>query len=200
MKRPSKKSPEQIAVDTVVKENGHQKPARNLKDSRKQEYEANFKIFKYKGLLGEEKTLFKSDLMKLAREYLNYCQEHADVTKKKNFWAAHGITTSCVYLWQTQDEDFAYVCELAAEQIGDNREAKLKFKQEENLAKRLALYIHEYRTYDKEEAELRERIRHQIEKDDQLNKFQIQEIINESMHIIKAKENADADKTSGNTK
>jgi hypothetical protein len=41
--------------------------------------------------------------------------------------------------------------------------------------------------------ELRERIKHQLEKEDQLNKFQIQEIINESMHIIRAKERVNAD-------
>lgn len=185
MKRPSKKSPEQIAVDTVVKENGHQIiPQDNIKKQIPQRIVYHNVMNNLTGHYVEYDTY---QLIKLAEKWIAWIRTQKGPQYIQTFWSVEGIDLDTLEKLCKDEPEFKQLVGYAKQIIGELWGKPIK-KDMQTLRNRASIYLREFKEHDEHMIALRERIKHEIEKEDGLTPQQQQALFVSFMEPYLGKE------------
>ena len=168
-------TPEQKAIQTVIEENKQEKIANNSNSNRKKETPNNLlgsrreREHKFKNCLTAEiNYITDSKLIAYGREYIKWAETtpEENLPLKSSFWRSKGINEKTLDGFCSSNEDLKLLVQAGNEYCGDIRERRLK-DYWQHIANRQSVYVPEYKRHDKEMIELRERIKHQIDKEDE---------------------------------
>ena len=195
-------SPEQKAINTVVAENGHQQRPNTSDNSRKKNIPNNFlrpyheSIHEFTHCLtGEKKSLSDTQIFEKAKEFIAWARgPHVEeLPLKSTFWRCQGIKEDTLFSWCKRIPDLQDLVDAGGEFCGDIRENILK-PDFTHIRNRQNVYVPEYKRHDKEMIELRERIKHQIDKEEGLTPQQQQALFYSFMEPFLKDKKPDIDK------
>ena len=179
-KEGSNKSGEVKAIQAVVSENGHQKIPNTSNSSIKAKKRPNsvtpngdcLHTF-FNCRTAQQDSISDSQLIQLGKEYVKWALEHDGLPLKKTFWLNHGISRENLKRFREVSPDLNELVLAGNEYCGETREQRIK-SYFQGIYNRQNVYVSDYLEHDEHMIEVRERIKHQIDKEEGLTPQQQQ--------------------------
>ena len=182
-KEGSNKSGEAKAILAVVAENGHQIDPNTSDNSIKTKKRPNaispngvyIHTF-FNCRTGNQDEITDSQLIQLGREYIKWAREYdteLGVPLKQTFWLDHGISKINLQAFRKSLPELNELVITGDEYCGETRERIIR-KYYHGIWARQAVYVSDYMAHDEHMIEVRERIKHQIDKEEGLSPQQQQ--------------------------
>ena len=134
-------------------------------------------------LTGNYETLSNSQILEKAQAYICWAREHKGLPLKSTFWRSHGITREQLMSFCQAIPGLKDLVDVGGEYCGDVRDNKLE-KYLAHISKMQSVYVPEYKEYDKEMIEFKERVRNALEKEESQTPAQLREVINAFLEPI----------------
>jgi hypothetical protein len=195
---------EKNAINAVVAENGHQVLPETPNNSTKLKKRPNrtspsgvdsIHAF-FNCNTGFPDNISDSQLLQLGREYIKWAREYnieLGVPLKQTFWLDHGISRFNLQTFRKSLPELNELVITGDEYCGETRE-KIIRKYYHGIWARQAVYVSDYMAHDEHMIEVRERIKHQIDKEEGLTPQQQQTLFYSFMEPFLKDKKPDIDK------
>lgn len=120
-------------------------------------------------LTGKQESKSNSQLLQMGRSFIQWVEQQKTTPLFQTYWSTQGMLMDDLKALRLANKEFSDLVHYGNQLIGEMVARKLG-DDTYNTRLRAPIYIKEYKDYDKEMIEYRERIRRLIEQADEMNK------------------------------